>query len=77
MPPLKGLPKSQAAAKEEGLVPMTRLFNPKVSAGHPPKKAWRTEEQHIRPTWVVFYSIESTGFKITDWPLMQLTGKLK
>ena len=38
-PLLKGLPKSRAAAKEEGLVPMTRFFNPKVSAGRPRKKA--------------------------------------
>ena len=44
MPPFKRLPKSQVAATEQGLAPMTQFFKPKIKPGRPSKtssKAWR------------------------------------
>ena len=38
MPPFKALPKSEAAAKQQGLAPMTNFFGPKTLPGRPKKK---------------------------------------
>ena len=35
MPPFKRLPKSQVAATEQGLAPMTQFFKPKIKPGRP------------------------------------------
>jgi len=39
MPPFKGLPKSESAAKDQGIVSLTSFFNVKQSRGRPSKKS--------------------------------------
>ena len=38
MPPFKGLPKSESAARDQGLVTLTSFFTVKQSRGRPTKK---------------------------------------
>ena len=37
MPPFKRLPKTEVAATEQGLDPITQFFKPKTKAGRPSK----------------------------------------